>query len=86
MTQTPQLRRQSYLERAPLLPRHLPRRKTLREVLSKPQPRNPLEIAEADGYRLGSNDIHTSPANYRTGEEWIAWFRGWKRGQQERTR
>jgi hypothetical protein len=86
-----QLRRQHYLsetgrtEKAPLLPRHLPRRKTARELRQqkqKQQPRTAAEIAEGDGFRLGSADIHTSPANYRTGEEWLAWFRGWKRGQQ----
>jgi hypothetical protein len=86
-----EIRRRQYLyetdrtEKFPLLPRHLPRRKTQREVLGK-QPRSPIEIAESDGYRLGRHDIHTSPANYRTGPEWIAWYRGWKRGQQERTR
>jgi hypothetical protein len=79
-------RRQRYLsekERAPLLPRHLPRRKSLREVLANRR-RPSVEIAEGDGYRLGYHDTHTSPANYPTGAEWIAWYRGWKRGQQER--
>jgi len=43
-----------------------------------------LDSAEADGYRLGFEDIHTSGANYRSGEEWIAWYKGWKRGQNDR--
>jgi molybdopterin biosynthesis enzyme len=71
--------------RRPLLPRHLPRRKTQREILAN-RSRPSIEIAESDGYRLGYHDVHTSPANYRTSEEWIAWYRGWKRGQQERPR
>ncbi len=81
-----QLRRQQYLyetgraEKAPLLPKHLPPRRVGIQAVARP----PVGIAEADGYRLGSHDIHTTPANYATGEEWIAWYRGWKRGQQER--
>ncbi len=42
-----------------------------------------MEAADHDGYGLGYADIHTTAANYRTEEEWIAWYRGWKRGQQE---
>jgi hypothetical protein len=78
-------RRQQYLsetgrtEKAPLLPRHLPRRKTQREVLSK-QPRPSVEIAESDGYRAGYRDIDTTNKTYATGAEYIAWYRGWKRG------
>ncbi len=70
-------------EKRPLLPRHLPRRKTEREVLGKPA-RNPIETAESHGYNYGIHNWHTTGAMYPTGEEWIAWYRGWKRGQAER--
>lgn len=43
-----------------------------------------LDSAEADGYRIGVENIHTTPAMYSTGEEWIAWYHGWKRGQAAR--
>lgn len=66
-----------------LLPRHLPRRKTQREVLGKPA-LNPIEKADQDGYNYGIHNWHTTGAMYATGEEWIAWYRGWKRGQAAR--
>ena len=53
-----------------------PKVRSSREIL--------LDSAENDGYQLGFEDIHTSSANYHSGEEWIAWYRGWKRGQAER--
>ncbi len=89
MTTSAEARRQHYLyetgraETAPLLPRHLPGRKTLREALGKPRRTN-IEIAESDGYRCGSHDWQTTSANYATGDEWIAWYKGWNRGQAER--
>jgi hypothetical protein len=85
----PEARRTAYLyetgrsEKRPLLPRHLPRRKTQRELLGKPA-RNPLEIADMDGYNRGRHNWQTTTENFATGEEWIAWYRGWKRGQAER--
>jgi len=83
---TPTLRRQQYLYETgrslfrPTVPEPLPIRKlqSSAEIL--------IESAERDGYILGRADIHTTPANYRSGEEWIAWYKGWKRGQQERPR
>lgn len=80
-------RRARYLKQEapprPLLPRHLPRRKTQREVLGKPA-LHPLEIADQDGYNRGIRNWQTTTAWYETGEEWIAWYRGWKRGQAAR--
>jgi hypothetical protein len=83
-----QIRRQHYLYEtgrsvfppaaAKPLPKPIHKLPSSREIL--------IESAERDGYQLGLEDIHTTPANYRSGEEWIAWYRGWKRGQQERPR
>jgi hypothetical protein len=87
---SPALRRSVYLyekshatKTTPALKLHSPRlnRKTLptsRESI--------IEAAEREGYRLGFQDLHTTAANYRTGDEWIAWYRGWKAGQKERPR
>ncbi len=46
---------------------------------------SPAARAEAEGFLMGKADIGHSnnPRQYRTAEEWIAWFRGWRRGQAE---
>jgi hypothetical protein len=88
MTAKPQqLRRQQYLYetgRSPFRPVALQRLPIRRSVRPQSSREILLGAAERDGYILGKADIHTSAANYRSGEEWIAWYQGWKRGQQER--
>ena len=45
---------------------------------------SPIERAEVIGYRDGRGDIHYLPRlNFSTGDEWLAWLKGWRRGQAE---
>jgi ribosome modulation factor len=45
---------------------------------------NPLEAAEAIGFQDGQANRHFIPwLNFKTGEEWSAWLRGWRKGQVE---
>jgi hypothetical protein len=79
---TPDLRRQTYLrekamEPTPLLPRHLPPRPRS----SAQDNRTPVQIAEAAGYKAGLWDRQWTEVEYRTGAEYIAWYKGWKQGQ-----
>jgi hypothetical protein len=64
----------------PLLPRHLPPR-----PIGKPrEPRTAVEISESDGYRAGFYNQQGTDTTYRTGAEYIAWYAGWKKGQEKR--
>jgi ribosome modulation factor len=40
-----------------------------------------IEAAIQAGFRDGKRGQQRCRANYRTSEEWIAWYAGWKRGR-----
>jgi ribosome modulation factor len=40
-----------------------------------------LERAEDLGYSRGYNDVHHEVHTFETGAEYIAWLRGWRKGQ-----
>jgi len=41
-----------------------------------------LQQAESLGYVRGIADKHYEPRTFSTGAEYIAWLRGWRKGQQ----
>lgn len=63
----------------PIIPRNCPDAagRAARASLRK------MRQAEIEGHERGRLDIHFTPANYRTREEWLAWLAGWRRGQAE---
>jgi hypothetical protein len=41
------------------------------------------ELAEREGFCSGKADRHYTQRDYATGAEYIAWLKGWRRGQVE---
>lgn len=45
--------------------------------------RDPIDIAEENGYNAGRQNIQTCKQNYWQSDLLLAWFSGWRRGQAE---
>ena len=44
----------------------------------------PVVSPERRGYRMGLANLHYAPQlDYPTSEDWIAWLKGWRKGQAE---
>ncbi len=41
-----------------------------------------LKRAESIGVTEGRRNCHSSVYHFETGEEWILWLKGWRKGQQ----